>query len=113
MTRAPGIPNHKYSEEMAAEVRRLAKGGVSHAGIARILEVSEATIRNHYDKDYQAAVDLANRAVAGVLYDKAMAGDTTSMIFWLKTRARWKEVQQTEITGEGGKPLTLKVIVEK
>ena len=48
---------------------------------------------------------------------KALAGDTTSAIFFLKTQARWRETERHEITGADGGPLELsrieRVIVDK
>jgi len=32
------------------------------------------------------------------------------MLFWLKTRAQWSEKNTTELTGEGGAPINIKVI---
>ena len=52
----------------------------------------------------------ANAAVAGTLYEKAKQGDTPSMLFWLKTRAGWREKNTTELTGEGGAPINIKVV---
>jgi hypothetical protein len=34
-------------------------------------------------------------------------GDTTMMIFWLKTQARWKETKAIEVTGQDGEPVAM------
>ena len=37
------------------------------------------------------------------LFDKAISGDTTALIFWAKVRMGWKETQKVEPSlGEGG-----------
>jgi hypothetical protein len=41
-----------------------------------------------------------------------MADDTTSIIFWLKTRAKWAETVKQEHTGENGGPIQQKMTVE-
>ncbi len=46
------------------------------------------------------ARDKANATIGGALFNKAKAGDTTAMIFWLKTRARWRET--VDISNEDG-----------
>ena len=38
------------------------------------------------------------------LYRKAMSGDNTCMLFWLKCRANWREVSRFEHTGADGQP---------
>lgn len=47
----------------------------------------------------------ANGQIGKTLFQKAMGGDTTAMIWWSKTQMRWKEVQQHEITGKDGEPI--------
>jgi len=55
--------------------------------------------------------------VAQGLIQKALSGDTTSAIFFLKTQARWRETERHEITGADGAPIELarieRVIVDK
>jgi hypothetical protein len=48
----------------------------------------------------------ANASVGGALFNKATKGDTTAMIFWMKTRAGWREKQEIDMTSNGG-PLTI------
>lgn len=43
--------------------------------------------------------------VADKLFEMAVAGDRTSMIFYLKARGGWREVQPLEVSGPGGSPL--------
>ena len=40
-------------------------------------------------------------------YSQAKKGNTAAAIFWLKTRARWKETQVNEVTGLDGKDFTI------
>jgi len=49
--------------------------------------------------------------VESKLYSKALAGDTTSMIFFLKTQGKKRGyIERQEITGEDGNELVIKVI---
>ena len=43
--------------------------------------------------------------VAGTLVKKALAGDTSSAIFYLKTQAGWRETIRSEQTGKDGGPI--------
>lgn len=67
----------------------LAGLGVPQAEIAARIGIDPKTLRQHYRAELDAGVSRANEAVARALFQKAISGDTTSMIFWLKTRAGW------------------------
>ena len=53
---------------------------------------------------FSSAVAIVS-TIAGTLFNQAKEGNTAAAIFWLKTRARWKETHAHEITGADGKPL--------
>jgi len=74
--------------------------GTRQEAICAILGISVPTLLKHYRLELDNARDEANAAVGGALFTKAMLGDTTAMIFWLKTRARWKET--VDISNEDG-----------
>jgi hypothetical protein len=71
--------------------------------IARVLGIDPKTLRKHYRDELDTGSIKANSRMAENLYKKAM-GDgpqsVTATIFWLKTRARWKEtsIHETEVT---------------
>lgn len=68
--------------------------------------VSVRTLRRHFAKELAEGELRANSLVAQTLYRKALAGDTISMLFWLKCRAGWKETAQAvELTGANGGPV--------
>ncbi|MGB1297270.1 MAG: hypothetical protein ACPG8A_03295, partial [Psychrobium sp.] len=71
-----------------------------------ILNIDAKTLRKHYRDELDFALSKANATIGGSLYNKAKNGDTTAQIFWLKTRAGFKE-NKDEATA---KPLTLKII---
>lgn len=65
--------------------------GTRQEQIARILGISKNTLRKHYKEELDTAGDKANATIGGHLFNKAKSGDTTAMIFWMKTRAGWRE----------------------
>ena len=65
--------------------------GTTQETIAKIIGIDLKTLRKHYRAELDLATAQANAAIGGALFNKAKGGDTTAMIFWMKTRARWSE----------------------
>ena len=105
-----GRPPHEPTKATRDTVRLHAIVGTRHEMIAQVLQVDVKTLYKYYRRELDTARDLANAQVGGALFNKALAGDTTAQIFWMKTRARWKEEQIIEHTGPGGSALTPAVI---
>jgi hypothetical protein len=63
------------------------------------------TLRAHFQPQLLSGKSKANAQVGKTLFQKAMGGDTTAMIWWSKTQMRWAETQKHEITGADGAPL--------
>jgi hypothetical protein len=89
-----GRPPHQPTEAHRKEVKALASYGVPHEEIGRVIGISDRTLREHYRDELDLGTIKANAMVAQSLFKKA-TGDgpaaVTAAIFWLKTRARWKE----------------------
>ena len=86
-----GRPRHLSTKPRREVVEKLTAYGVTQDHIAREIGISQKTLQTHYRDQIDLGTARANAKVAGVLFEKAMAGDTACMIFWLKTRARWSE----------------------
>jgi len=76
--------------------------GTPQEDIARVLDIDAKTLRLHYRDELDLALAKANATIGGSLFNKAKGGDTTAMIFWMKTRAKWKETQEIEHTSPDG-----------
>ena len=101
--RGPGNPPHESTEETLRLARTLSGYGFPQDEIARQIGICEKTLRLHYRSELDAGVAQANAKVAEGLYKKAL-GDgpqsTSAAMFWLKTRAGWKETTNLNHTGE-------------
>jgi hypothetical protein len=84
-------PPFQPTDEQRRMVRSLAAYGTKQDDIAIILELSSRTVRKHFRKELDRGALEANNKVAQALFKKAIEGDTTSAIFWLKCRAGWRE----------------------
>ncbi len=76
--------------------------GTTQATIADLLGIDDKTLRKHYRTELDHSLAKANATVGGVLFNKAKAGDTTAMIFWLKTRAQWRDTTSIDHTSSDG-----------
>ncbi len=85
-----GHPHHKPTEASREKVMLLKSGGMTHEIIARIMDINDDTLVAHYKKELEIGLEDVNGQVIGSLFQKAKKGDTAAIIFWLKTRARWK-----------------------
>jgi len=108
--RKRGRPRHLILATTQLEVYELSRVGTRHEDIALLLNMSEDTLAKYYRKELLKGRIESNAIIAGTLYEKARQGDTQAMLFWLKTRAQWSEKNTTELTGEGGAPINIKVI---
>lgn len=102
-----GRPPHKPTKESRDQVKRLSALGCPHEDIATRLKISSDTLVKYYQDELDEGRIDANSAIAGTLFNQAKKGNTTAAIFWLKTRARWKETQVNEVTGANGSDLRI------
>jgi len=104
MPRKPYEPD----EKMRGQVKRMAGLGITHDQIAKIVGISDETLRKYYSEELDTGTAHANAAVAQNLFKIATGSDkgaVAAAIFWMKTRARWREVHHTEISGPNGAPI--------
>jgi ParB-like chromosome segregation protein Spo0J len=102
---ARGRKAHKPTEDSRNRARELSGYGMTRRDIAFVLGVSEPTLNKHYAADLDEGRATARGKVTGKLFEKAMSGDTASILFYLKTQLGWREKQDIELSGPGGEPL--------
>lgn len=100
--RIPPDQTHIPTDEMREQVKTHATVGTPQEVIADIIGIAPKTLRKHYREELDLSTSKANAEVGGALFTKAVAGDTASMIFWMKTRAGWRERQEINMVSEDG-----------
>jgi len=81
------------------QVESMAGFGVPIESIAALVRdgISHETLRDRFAKELAQGKAKANAKVGQTLFQKAIAGDTTSLIWWTKTQMRWSETHRHEI----------------
>jgi hypothetical protein len=98
MSRKPFVVNETVREK----VRHLAGVGVRQDDIARLVGCAPKTLRKRCRDDLDRGVAEANAVVSGSLFAAAKGGNVTAQIFWLKSRARWRENAARSDAAAGG-----------
>ncbi len=96
------------TDEERANVELLSGYGLPFEQICSVIRtgISLATLRRHFADELVKGKAKANAQVGRGLFQKAMAGDTTAMIWWTKSQMKWSETVKQELTGAEGKELT-------
>jgi hypothetical protein len=86
-----GRRNHRPDATQRRQVEAMAAYGIPADDISRVVGVDPKTLRKYYRDELDLGETKANAQVAGFLFNSAKSGNVTAQIFWLKTRARWRE----------------------
>ena len=103
-----GRPAHVPTEPQRRQVEALAGFGIQETEIAGLMGCDPKTLRKHYREELDHGHTKANAKVAENLFRMALGQGreaVTAAIFWLKTRARWKETMVNEVTHDVADPL--------
>jgi len=95
-------PPHAPTEATRQTVQLHTTVGTTQADIARVLDIDEKTLRKYYRDELDLAKAKANATIGGALFNRAKSGDTSAMIFWMKTQAGWREKTDINHTSEDG-----------
>jgi hypothetical protein len=79
------------TDAMRDQVRHLAGIGVPQDDIATVIGCAAKTLRKWFRNELDRGVAEAKATMCGYLFASAKRGNVTAQIFWLKTRANWRE----------------------
>jgi hypothetical protein len=110
-------PYRKYTQEQVIEALEQSKGLIAPA--ARTLGCSRDTIRTYLEEytavaqakldQREAVTDMAENA----LYAAILRGEAWAICFYLKCMAKDRGyVEKAEISGPGGKPISIKLVYD-
>ena len=109
-------PRKEISDAQIVQIEKLAAALPLHQ-IADVFGMSDDTLRRRMEEDprvlraYKRGKANVDAQIAGSLVQKALSGDVTSQIFYLKTQCGWRETTRTENVGPDGGPIRQEHIV--
>jgi hypothetical protein len=85
-------PQLNPTDEQRQLVKFLVAMGAKQIEIAQLIGIrSDKTLRRHFREEIKRGVWEANGKVAQTLLKKAIDGNVTAAIFWMKCRAGWRD----------------------
>ncbi len=93
---------HQPTDALRQTVQLHSTVGTPQETIADILGIDAKTLRKHYREELDQSTAKANATIGGALFNKAKNGDTAAQIFWMKTRAGWRETRVVDNTSSDG-----------
>jgi hypothetical protein len=94
-----GPKKHVPTEDNQRTVSQAAAMGLTVPQTASLIGMSDESLRKYYSDELIDGKSKAIMTIGGKLYQKAKDGDTTAMIFYLKTQGRWSETNHVELSG--------------
>jgi len=111
-----GKKTHVPTEHSLSQAKTCGAIGLSMADTRRVLGVSGLEFETCYLEAYEDGVANGRFAAAREMFRKATKvsdamPNVTANIFWLKSRAQWKEADKLEISGPDGGPIQTQTAV--
>jgi hypothetical protein len=102
----PGAGRQAFNptNDERSRVEAMSGYGVPIEQIAVLIRdgIDTDTLRKYFHTELQAGKAKANAKIGQTLFQKAVGGDTTAMIWWSKTQMKWAETQKVEHTSPDG-----------
>lgn len=105
-----GRPSYKVNDIDRKIIAGLLVGGTTHQRICDVIGFTLKTFYKYYRKEINETIEKANSNVAQSLYNQAISGNVTAQIFWLKTRARWRETDRDDYTRDLLPKIEVKIV---
>jgi hypothetical protein len=89
-----GRPPLQFTDAQRKLVSKMSGFGVPFANIAALVTedgIDEDTLNKHFKKELAQGKAKTNSKIGQTLYNKAIEGDTSALIWWSKTQMRWRE----------------------
>lgn len=104
----PGPPAWEPTEDERRLVEHYVSLGYTQEQIGQLMGKSVDSLDRYCRHELDTGQLKVNAKIGGKLFQKAMAGDTTALIFWAKTRMGWKETHGVDLNASDGINVTFR-----
>lgn len=102
----PGNRQNRYSftQEQRDLVYKLAMWGLPKEHICTLISegMEIPTLNHHFENELRKGKAIAGSKITETLYNRAINGDNSCLIFWCKTQLGFRETSRFEVTGADG-----------
>jgi hypothetical protein len=109
--RSGGQNKINVTSEMRAQVLAMVGFGIPQEQIAVVMHISPRSLQNRFKPELAEGGIKANSKIIEGLYNQAMKGNISALIFWAKCKCGWREVNVHEHQGPGGAPIPIAPIL--
>jgi hypothetical protein len=100
-----GVPSWEPTDPERRMVEHYVSIGYTREQIAALMDKHVQTLVLHCRRELDLGKIKVNAQIGGKLFQKAMSGDTASLIFWAKTQMGWRETVHNVHSGPDGGPI--------
>ncbi len=104
-------PAHKPTGQTRGQVEAMSGYGLKQEVIGIVIGISVPTLHKYYRAELDRGDGVAQAKIGKALFDKAVKGDRTCLIFLAKVRLGFKEASEVIVTDPEGKTPVFKVII--
>jgi hypothetical protein len=118
MREVPQTREHQKDEQLALQIRDLARLGLSKSATALAVRITPYLLDKYYLEEFLEGLGQMQKGLATKAIEEAMNGNTPILLHLVKTKLGWSEQHQIEISGEvrsvvSAKPLTKEEFVQR
>jgi predicted DNA-binding transcriptional regulator len=95
-----GRPEWQATEWQRSVAQNLAGIGLNVEDIARVIGISENTLRKHLSEELALGRSMARAVVANSLFKRIIAGDMAAITFYMRTQMGWIEAKPGDTAPE-------------
>lgn len=101
--RGPGRPGFEPTDNERKQVEALSGYGVPQDKIANLIRdgIDKVTLLKHFRAELDRGLAKADAKIAETLFQQAVGGNISALIFWAKSRMGWSEKTHVDVTTNG------------
>lgn len=101
--RSVGRPEFEPTDNERRQVEALSGYGVPQDKIASLVRdgINKTTLIKHFRAEIDRGIAKADAKISETLFQQAVSGNTSALIFWAKARLGWRETQNIDHTTKG------------